>query len=121
MQQSPSESARRRFARTPVKANAFVYQGDRFQRAQIVDYSHGGLQLEGTFGLIKHDPVRVELISGVRVSAKVAWSLGKHTGVVFPEALAPTHPAIVQLARRAHKAPVEQPPSVPQKSLVTSA
>lgn len=116
MQQSAPAPVRRQFERTPVKANVFVHQGARFQRAQIVDYSHGGLQLEGTFGLIKQDPIQVELISGVRISAKVAWSLGAHTGIVFPEALPATHPAIVELARRARKSLGEQSLSTTQRS-----
>jgi hypothetical protein len=116
MQQSSSESPRRGFARTPVKANAFVHRGARFQRAQIVDYSQGGLQLEGTFGLTTHDPIQVELISGVRICAKVAWSLGAQTGIVFPEPLPPEHPAIIELARRARKPLVEQPQSIVQDS-----
>jgi hypothetical protein len=103
MQQSASAQARRQFDRAPVKANAFVHRGASFQRAQIVDYSQGGLQLEGTFGLVKQDPIQVELISGVRVTAKVAWSLGSHTGIVFPEPLPPSHPAMIELARRARK------------------
>src|SRR5262249_49906262 len=104
MQPTSQETTRRRFGRTPVKANAFVHCGSRFQRAQIVDYSLGGLQLEGTFGLIKHDPIQVELISGARVLGKVAWSLGALTGVIFHEPLSPSHPAIVELARRARRA-----------------
>jgi len=104
MQVLSQESARRRFARTPVKANAFVHCGSRFQRAQIVDYSLGGLMLEGTFGLIKHDAIQVELITGTRVLGKVAWSLGAHTGMIFHEPLQPSHPAIVELERRARRA-----------------
>ena len=103
MQQTAAGPVRRQFERTPVKANVFVHRGARFQRAQIVDYSQGGLQLEGTFGLIRQDPVQVELISGVRLSAKVAWSLGAHTGIVFSEPLPPTHPAIIELAKRANR------------------
>jgi hypothetical protein len=109
MQQSAPAPVRRQFERCFVKAHAFVHRGAHFQRAQIVDYSQGGLQLEGTFGLIKQDPIQVELISGVRISAKVAWSLGAHTGIVFPEPLPPTHPAISELARRARKSPTDQP------------
>jgi hypothetical protein len=116
MQQSAPTPVRRQFARTPVKANAFVHRGARFQRAKIIDYSHGGLQLEGTFGLIKQDPIQVELISGVRITAKVAWSLGAHTGIVFAEPLSPTHPAIVELSRRARKSRAEQPISISQGS-----
>src|ERR1700674_3816961 len=103
MQQSATAPVRRQFERTPVKANSFVHLGHRFQRAQIVDYSQGGLQLEGTFGLVKQDPIQVELISGVRIFGKVAWSLGAQTGVVFSEPLPATHPAVLELARRARK------------------
>ena len=54
-------------------------------RARVIDYSAGGLQLEGTFGLIKTDHIQIEFISGARVPARVAWSLGAQTGVVFSE------------------------------------
>ena len=114
MQQSAAAPTHRQFQRTPLRANAFVHRGARFQRAQIVDYSQGGLQLEGTFGFIKQDPIQIEFISGVRITGKVAWSLGAHTGIVFPEPLPSTHPAIVELARRARKSSAVQ--SVPQGS-----
>jgi hypothetical protein len=100
----PQESAmpgRRQFERTPTRAQVFVHCRGRFQRARIANYSQVGLQLEGTFGLIKSDSVLIELVSGVRVTAKVEWSLGGQTGVVFSEALAPSHPAMVELARKA--------------------
>ena len=103
MQQQSEDPVRRRFDRKPVRASALVHRGDRFQHAHVVDYSRGGLQLAGTFGLINRDAVQVELISGVRISGKVAWTLGAHTGITFLECLADTHPAIVELARRARK------------------
>jgi hypothetical protein len=101
VQQASPGSARRQFNRNPVNANAIVHCGDRFKPAHIVDYSQGGLQLTGTFGLTKQDAVQVELMSGLRIFGKVAWSLGRHTGIVFSEPLAETHPAILELARRA--------------------
>jgi len=116
MQQSASIPTGRRFERCPVKATAFIHRGESFQRAQIVDYSSGGLQLLGTFGLVRQDCIEVELMSGLRISAKVAWSLGSHTGVVFPEPLPPTHPAILELARRASKSLSEQSLSLTQGS-----
>jgi len=91
---------RRQFERKTVKANAFVHCGGRFQRAKVVDYSQGGLQLEGTFGLMRRDSIQIELLSGTRVPGRVAWSLGAHTGVAFTEVLSETHPAIVELMRR---------------------
>jgi hypothetical protein len=108
MEPTSAETVRRRFARTPVKANAFVNHGSRFQRAQIVDYSLGGLQLDGTFGLIARDNVQIELMCGARVRGTVAWSLGGRTGVVFPEPLPETHPAVTTLARRAGRAHAAQ-------------
>ncbi len=100
MQQSSAASMRRQFERRVVKANAFVHSGGRFQRAKVVDYSQGGLQLEGTFGLMKRDTIQIELLSGTRVPGRVAWSLGAHTGIVFAEILPTTHPAMVELTRR---------------------
>src|SRR5262249_6040597 len=68
--------------------------------------------LEGTFGLIKHDPIQVELITGTRVLGKVEWSLGAHTGMIFHEPLQPSHPAIVELERRTRRA-LRQHPNAP--------
>ena len=121
MQQSSGPDVRRQFLRNPVRAHAFVHARGRFQRAQVIDYSHGGLQLEGTFGLTKQDAIQVELITGVRIAGKVAWSLGSHTGIVFPELLPPTHPAIVELARRARKSLAEQSLSITPGSRPRSA
>jgi PilZ domain-containing protein len=116
MQQAAEIPVQRQFERTPLRANAFVHRGARFQRAQIVDYSQGGLQLEGTFGLIRQDPIQIELMSGMRISGKVAWSLGAHTGIVFAEPLPSTHPAIVELTRRARKSLAEQSLPIAQGS-----
>jgi PilZ domain len=100
MQQSTSQDLHRQFDRRPVKAHVFVHCHGHFQRANVVDYSHGGLQLEGTFGLSKRDAIEVELISGTRVPAQVAWSLGAHTGVTFGGPLPTHHPAMIELARK---------------------
>jgi hypothetical protein len=100
MQQATTPSMRRQFERRTVKANAFVHCQGRFQRAKVVDYSPGGLQLQGTFGLMKRDPIQIELLSGTRVLGQVAWTLGAHTGIAFAEALPTTHPALIELARK---------------------
>jgi hypothetical protein len=102
MQPSAPPPVRRQFERKPVKAHAFIHCRGSFQRAKVVDYSLGGLQLEGTFGLVKRDTIQVEFISGIRLAGQVAWSLGTHTGVAFPAPLALEHPAIVDLSRRAN-------------------
>jgi hypothetical protein len=91
---------RRQFERTSARAPVFVHCRGRFQRAMIADYSQVGLQLQGTFGLIRNDPVLIELISGVRIEGKVEWSLGVRTGVVFLEPLQPSDPAMQELARQ---------------------
>lgn len=101
MPQELTKPGRRQFERTPAKAQVFVHCRGRFQRAKIANYSQVGLQLEGTFGLFKHDLVLIELTSGVRVTGKVEWSLGGQTGIVFSEHLATSHPAMVELARKA--------------------
>ncbi len=95
------QSEGRQFQRGQVKASALVHCRGQFQTVKIVDYSAGGLRLEGTFGLIKHDPVQVELLSGIRIPGKVAWSLGAQSGVVFLTPLPEDDPALIELARRA--------------------
>lgn len=94
-------ATRRAFDRTPVRAHALVHCDGRFQRVRVLDYSRGGLQLEGTFGLVERDAVEVELSSGVRLPAKVRWSLGRRTGVGFAELLTDEHPGMRELTRRA--------------------
>jgi hypothetical protein len=101
MSQEPIASGRRKFERTATKVQVFVHCRGRFQRARIADYSQVGVQLEGTFGLIRRDLVQIELISGVRVPGRVEWSLGGQTGIVFSEPLDAKHPAMVELARKA--------------------
>jgi len=102
MQQSPITSGRQ-FERRPVTANAFVHCRGQFQPAKVVDYSAGGLRLEGTYGLIKRDLIEIELISGPRIPCRVAWSLGGQTGIVFSEPLPTSHPALIALSRRADR------------------
>jgi hypothetical protein len=101
MSQERATSCRRRIDRTPAKVNVLVHCRGRFQRTKIADYSQVGLQLEGTFGLIPSDIVQIELMSGVQVPGKVAWSLGGQTGVVFSGHLEETHPALLELAGKA--------------------
>jgi hypothetical protein len=99
--QQTAPAPRRQFERRPVRANAIVHCRGKFQCATVIDYSEGGLRLEGTFGLIKTDPIQIEFISGARVPARVAWSLGSQTGVIFVEPLQAGHPALIELVRRA--------------------
>ena len=60
---------RQRAARSGAGPELFacgVQVPSRFQRAQIVDYALGGLMLEGTFGLIKHDPIYNREMRGLK-------------------------------------------------------
>jgi hypothetical protein len=100
MSQEEITSCRRQSERTSARTQVLVHCRGRFQRAKVADYSHTGLQLEGTFGLIRSDLVAVEFISGVRVPGKVEWSLGGQTGIAFSESLEDSHPAMVELARK---------------------
>lgn len=101
MSDEATSSCRRRAERTSARIQVLIHCRGRFQRARITDYSHTGLQLEGTFGLIPTDPVLIELVSGVRVPGKVEWSLGGQTGIAYPEPLEPAHPVMLELARKA--------------------
>ena len=101
MSQGPMTSCRRKAERRATKVQVLIHCRSRFQSARIVDYSHAGLQLEGTFGLIPSDRVEIELMSGARLPGKVEWSLGGQTGVVFAERLDASHPAMEELARDA--------------------
>ena len=97
-----STSPRRQFERYYIKASAIVHYRGRFQCVKVIGYSVGGLQLEGTFGLIKTDAIQIEFISGCRLYGRVAWSLGTQTGIVFSKPLPTGHPALIELACRAN-------------------
>ena len=93
-------TTRRKHDRRRVTVNALVHRGDRFHHVRIVDYSSGGLQLDGTFGLMPGDTIAVELLSGLRITAKVVWSLGGRTGVAFDRDLSPGHAMMAELGWR---------------------
>jgi hypothetical protein len=96
-------SVRRRDERHTIRLTALVHCHGRFQTVRIVDFSVGGLQLQGGFGVGPGDDVIVELLSGHRLAGKAAWSLGSRIGVRFLQPLAPEHPAwavLEQAARR---------------------
>ena len=100
MSQDQITSCRRQSERTTARVQVLVHCRNRFQRAKIADFSQAGLQLEGTFGLIRYDLVQIEFISGVRVAGKVEWSLGGQTGIAFSDRLEASHPAMLELARK---------------------
>jgi PilZ domain len=101
MQPDLASAELRQFRRNPVRAYAFVHVHGGFQPVTIVDYSRGGLQLKGTFGLFQGNQVDIEFMSGIRVAGRVAWCLGARAGIAFCEALPETHPAMSELARAA--------------------
>jgi hypothetical protein len=94
-------SLRRGGERRATRATALVHCHGRFQTARIVDYSSGGLQLQGCFGVAMADEVVVELLSSHSLHGKVAWSLGSRVGVTFAEPVEAGHPALKVLERAA--------------------
>jgi hypothetical protein len=90
-------SVRRRDERHSTRVAALVHCYGRYQTVRIVDFSIGGLQLQGCFGIGVGDDITVELLSGHRLAAKVAWSMGSRLGVRFLEPLLAEHPALTVL------------------------
>jgi hypothetical protein len=91
--------ARRRDERLPTRVAALAHCHGRFQTVRIIDYSLGGLQLRGSFGVTAGDAIIVELLSGHRLAATVAWSMGDRLGIRFVEPLEADHPALAVLQR----------------------
>lgn len=102
---SPTEQilVRRREERKPLRITALIHCHGRFQTVLIDNFSAGGLQLRGCFGVGGRDEIAVELLSGHRLTAKVVWSVGSRVGVCFPEPLSPAHPALVVLREGIHR------------------
>jgi hypothetical protein len=90
-------SLRRRDERHPIRATALAYCHGRFQTVRIVDFSTGGLQLQGCFGVSNGDDIAIELLSGHRLAAKVMWSMGSRLGVRFLQPLEQDHPVLAAL------------------------
>ena len=90
---------RRRHDRRSAAVTALVHSHGRFQTVSILDFSTGGLQLQGAFGVAPADYIEIELLSGHRLPAKVVWSLGSRIGAQFVPALEPDCPAILALQR----------------------
>ena len=105
MSDRPDErpSVRRRDERCATRITALVHCHGRFQTVLIVDFSLGGLQLQGCFGVGTADGVAVELLSGYRLSAKVAWSIGGRIGVRFLQPLSADDPALEALRQAARR------------------
>jgi hypothetical protein len=100
---------RRSGDRHPVHLTALAHCHGRFHTVRIVDFSHGGLQLQGTFGVGPGDDMVVELLSGHRLEAKTAWSLGSRVGVRFLQPLTAEHPALAVLLRAARRSATPRP------------
>jgi PilZ domain-containing protein len=90
---------RRRHDRRSAAVTALVHSHGRFQTVSILDFSTGGLQLQGAFGVAPADNIEIELLSGHRLPAKVVWSLGSRIGAQFVPVLEPDCPAILALQR----------------------
>lgn len=97
-------SLRRRDERHPIRATALAYCHGRFQTVRIIDFSTGGLQLQGCFGVGTGDDIAIELLSGHRLAAKVMWSMGSRLGVRFLEPLDNDHPVLAALTLASRRA-----------------
>jgi hypothetical protein len=98
----PTERAtaiRRQHERRSAAITALVHSHGRFQTVSILDFSTGGLQLQGAFGVATGDQIVIELLSGHRLPAKAVWSLGSRIGAQFTPTLLADHPALVALQR----------------------
>lgn len=94
---------RRHHERHLTRVVALAHCHGRFQTVRVVDFSLGGLQLQGSFGVIAGDAITVELLSGHRLAAIVAWSIGDRLGVRFLEPLETGHPAIAVMQQRGRR------------------
>ena len=90
----------RRDERRAARIRVLLHCHGRFQTARIVDFSLGGLQLDGCFGLAVTDHVAVELLSGQRLEGKVVWAVAGRIGVKFNHPLAPDDPVVARLLSR---------------------
>jgi hypothetical protein len=94
---------RRRDERRAVGITALLHCHGRFQTTRVVDFSLGGLQLDGCFGVAVADQVAVELLTGQRLEGKVAWAVGDRVGVQFRKPLTPEDPIVAQLSQVASR------------------
>jgi hypothetical protein len=83
---------------------------------RIVDFSVGGLQLQGCFGVSVGDAVVVELLSSQRLEGKVAWSMGSRLGVRFRQPMLTDDPALLVLQHVTRHAPGATDHTVKQHS-----
>jgi hypothetical protein len=86
-------------SRQPSRPSRTAMGGIR--TVSILDFSAGGLQLQGAFGVATGDLVGLDPLSGHRLRAKVAWSLGSRIGARFSPPLARGTPALTVLERPA--------------------
>jgi PilZ domain-containing protein len=94
---------RRREERRATGIAVLVHCHGRFQTARVVDFSLGGLQLDGCFGVAVADQVAVELLSGQRLQGKVAWAVAGRVGVQFREPLAADDAIVALLSQVASR------------------
>jgi PilZ domain len=92
-------TVRRKHDRKSAAITALVHSHGRFQTVSILDFSTGGLQLQGAFGVAVGDQIEIELLTGHRHAAKVVWSLGSRIGAAFTPVLSSDSPAYIALQR----------------------
>lgn len=73
--------------RVGAKIRAILYTETRFQPVTIRDVSRGGAGLENCGSLIQDDLVKISLLNGRVIEARVRWWVGGMCGVQFMEPL----------------------------------
>ena len=82
------EADARRFGRHSAKLPALLYCHGRFQRVTIVNVSQGGARVEGAFGVMPPDKVKLELLDQRQLKGVAVWAIGAKLGIAFDAVLA---------------------------------
>ena len=117
---------RREHERCHAHVCALLHVRKQFQTVTVVDYSQGGVQLQGSFGLIPRDVIALELLTGHRIAIEVVWSLGSRLGARFVQPLASDDPLLAALEWAVKRGsslrkPARTGPALPTTGLVSLA
>jgi len=100
------EKEARRFRRQSIEIPALLHCHDRFQRVCLLNVSRGGAGIEGAFGLMPGDAIKLEMIDRRMLTGVVIWAVGGRIGIDLDQLLAaddallePERPSMT-LARR---------------------
>ena len=100
---SERHDIRRQHQRRNGPASALLHVRKQFQTVKVADFSEGGVQLQGAFGVLAGDRIVLDLVSGERCEIKVMWSLGSRLGGRFLTPLDADDPVLAALQRAAER------------------